>query len=105
VVAVHNARPRAQRRRCPAPERFVLKPRTPPKLPTAAWINKPKEVAAQAFSDAKRLTELDRLRPTFEATISSIEPSTIRPKKMVAGWVHTQPGTNVRQFRVQCETV
>jgi putative transposase len=28
------------------PERFVRKPPTPPNLPTAAWINKPKEVAA-----------------------------------------------------------
>jgi len=28
------------------PERFVRKPPAPPKLPTAAWINKPKEVAA-----------------------------------------------------------
>ena len=28
------------------PERFVRKPPTPPELPTAAWINKPKEVAA-----------------------------------------------------------
>ena len=29
------------------PERFVRKPPAPPELPTAAWINKPKEVAAQ----------------------------------------------------------
>ena len=29
------------------PERFVHKPPVPPELPTAAWINKPKEVAAQ----------------------------------------------------------
>jgi putative transposase len=28
------------------PERFVCKPPAPPELPTAAWINKPKEVAA-----------------------------------------------------------
>jgi putative transposase len=28
------------------PERFVRKPPVPPALPTAAWINKPKEVAA-----------------------------------------------------------
>jgi putative transposase len=28
------------------PERFVRKPPAPPKLPTAAWINKPKELAA-----------------------------------------------------------
>ena len=28
------------------PERFVRKPPAPPDLPTAAWINKPKEVAA-----------------------------------------------------------
>jgi putative transposase len=28
------------------PDRFVLKPPAPPELPTAAWINKPKEVAA-----------------------------------------------------------
>ena len=28
------------------PERFVRKAPTPPELPTAAWINKPKEVAA-----------------------------------------------------------
>ena len=28
------------------PERFVRKPPTPPELPTAAWINKPKEAAA-----------------------------------------------------------
>ena len=28
------------------PERFVRKPPVPPELPTAAWINKPKEVAA-----------------------------------------------------------
>jgi putative transposase len=28
------------------PERFVRRPPTPPELPTAAWINKPKEVAA-----------------------------------------------------------
>jgi putative transposase len=28
------------------PERFVRKPPAPPKLPTAAWINKPKEVVA-----------------------------------------------------------
>jgi putative transposase len=28
------------------PERFVRKPPTPPELPTAAWINKPKETAA-----------------------------------------------------------
>jgi putative transposase len=28
------------------PERFVRKPPVPPQLPTAAWINKPKEVAA-----------------------------------------------------------
>jgi putative transposase len=28
------------------PERFVCKSPTPPELPTAAWINKPKEVAA-----------------------------------------------------------
>jgi putative transposase len=28
------------------PERFVRKPPAPPELPTAAWINKPKEVAA-----------------------------------------------------------
>jgi len=28
------------------PERFVLKPPAPPELPTAAWINKPKEVTA-----------------------------------------------------------
>jgi putative transposase len=27
------------------PERFVRKPPAPPDLPTAAWINKPKEVA------------------------------------------------------------
>lgn len=27
-------------------ERFVRKPPVPPELPTAAWINKPKEVAA-----------------------------------------------------------
>ena len=26
------------------PERFVRKPTAPPELPTAAWINKPKEV-------------------------------------------------------------
>jgi putative transposase len=25
------------------PERFVRKPPTPPQLPAAAWINKPKE--------------------------------------------------------------
>jgi putative transposase len=29
------------------PERFVCKPPVPPELPTAAWINKPKEIAAQ----------------------------------------------------------
>jgi putative transposase len=29
------------------PERFVRKPPVPPELPTAAWINKPKEAAAQ----------------------------------------------------------
>ena len=29
------------------PERFVRKLPVPPELPTAAWINKPKEVAAQ----------------------------------------------------------
>jgi putative transposase len=29
------------------PDRFVRKPPAPPVLPTAAWINKPKEVAAQ----------------------------------------------------------
>jgi putative transposase len=28
------------------PERFVRKPPAPPKLPTAAYINKPKEIAA-----------------------------------------------------------
>ena len=28
------------------PERFVRKPPAPPELPTAAWINKPKEVTA-----------------------------------------------------------
>jgi putative transposase len=28
------------------PERFVRKPPAPPELPAAAWINKPKEVAA-----------------------------------------------------------
>ena len=28
------------------PERFVRKQPAPPELPTAAWINKPKEVAA-----------------------------------------------------------
>ena len=28
------------------PERFVRKPPTPPELPAAAWINRPKEVAA-----------------------------------------------------------
>ena len=28
------------------PERFVRKPPAPPELPTAAWINKPKEAAA-----------------------------------------------------------
>ena len=28
------------------PERFVRKPPAPPELPTAAWINKPKEIAA-----------------------------------------------------------
>jgi putative transposase len=28
------------------PEQLVHKPPTPPELPTAAWINKPKEVAA-----------------------------------------------------------
>jgi transposase InsO family protein len=28
------------------PERFVRKPPAPPQLPTAAWINKPKEVTA-----------------------------------------------------------
>ena len=28
------------------PERFVRRPPTPPELPVAAWINKPKEVAA-----------------------------------------------------------
>ncbi len=28
------------------PERFVRKAPAPPKLPTAAWINKPKEAAA-----------------------------------------------------------
>ncbi|MGP0036917.1 MAG: IS3 family transposase, partial [Solirubrobacteraceae bacterium] len=28
------------------PERFVRKPPVPPELPTAAWINKPKEVTA-----------------------------------------------------------
>ena len=27
------------------PERFVRKPPAPPELPTAAWINEPKEVA------------------------------------------------------------
>jgi len=27
------------------PERFVRKPPEPPKLPTAAWINQPKEEA------------------------------------------------------------
>jgi putative transposase len=30
------------------PDRFVRKPPTPPELPTAAWINKPKEVTAAA---------------------------------------------------------
>jgi putative transposase len=28
------------------PQRFVRKPPVPPDLPTAAWINKPKEPAA-----------------------------------------------------------
>ncbi len=28
------------------PERFVRKPPAPPEIPTAAWINKPKEAAA-----------------------------------------------------------
>jgi len=28
------------------PERFVRRPPAPPALPTAAWINKPKETAA-----------------------------------------------------------
>jgi putative transposase len=28
------------------PERFVREPPAPPELPTAAWINKPNEVAA-----------------------------------------------------------
>ena len=28
------------------PERFVRKPPAPPELPTAAWINKPKEATA-----------------------------------------------------------
>ena len=28
------------------PERFVRNPPVPPELPTAAWINKPKEVTA-----------------------------------------------------------
>jgi hypothetical protein len=28
------------------PERFVRKPPVPPKLPVAAWINKPKQAAA-----------------------------------------------------------
>jgi putative transposase len=28
------------------PERFVRKPPAPPELPTAAWINRPKEVTA-----------------------------------------------------------
>ena len=28
------------------PERFMRKPPAPPELPTAAWINKPKEVSA-----------------------------------------------------------
>ena len=28
------------------PERFVRRAPVPPELPTAAWINKPKEVAA-----------------------------------------------------------
>jgi putative transposase len=37
VLAAANAR---------HPERFVRKPPAPPELPTAAWINKPKEVAA-----------------------------------------------------------
>ena len=44
---LHAARAaRARRRLRPHPERFVRKPPAPPELPTAAWINKPKEVAA-----------------------------------------------------------
>ena len=55
-AAVHHGQRRAAARRprrtCSTPptprhpERFVRKPPVPPELPTAAWINKPKEVAA-----------------------------------------------------------
>ena len=44
------------------PERFVHKPPVPPDLPTAAWINKPKGGRCSINSNAKCLTELDRVR-------------------------------------------
>jgi len=44
--ALHAARARVLEAACANnPERFVRKPPVPPELPTAAWINKPKEVA------------------------------------------------------------
>ena len=74
-AAVHHGQaPAAARRPTPHvldaayarnPERFVRKPPAPPELPTAAWINKPEGGQRRSLnSNAKRLTELDRLRPT-----------------------------------------
>ena len=44
------------------PERFVLAAGAA-RAAHAAWINKPTEVAATQYSNASRLTGLDRLRP------------------------------------------
>jgi len=44
------------------PERFIKSRPQPPKLPTAAWINKPEEVEALQLADISRLAQLDRLR-------------------------------------------
>ena len=41
---LYDRAPTCSPRRTPHPERFVRKPPAPPELPTAAWINKPKEV-------------------------------------------------------------
>ena len=48
ILTLHAARARVlEAAHARNPERFVSKPPVPPELPTAAWINKPKEVAAQ----------------------------------------------------------
>ena len=60
---LHADRAARPRRRLRTQPRAIRPPApTPPELPTAAWINKPTPRRSLTKSDAKCLTELDRLR-------------------------------------------